>query len=49
MRLKEDRSLLLLIILSIITFGIYNLFFIHGLAKDTNIACAEDGKKTAGL
>lgn len=49
MRLKEDRSGIVIILLSIITLGIYGLFFIHGLAKDTNTACAKDGRNTIGL
>lgn len=47
--LKTDRSLLIYILLSIVTCGIYSLYFIYSLAKDVNIACAGDGKETAGL
>ena len=47
--LKTDRSLLIYILLSLVTCGIYSLFFIHSLAKDVNVACAGDGKETAGL
>lgn len=47
--LKTDRSLVVYILLGIVTCGIYNLWFIHSLAKDVNIACAGDGKKTSGL
>lgn len=49
MKLKEDRSLLIIILLSMITFGIYGLVLIHQLADDTNEACAKDGKNTTGL
>ena len=35
--------------LSIITFGIYGLYLIHAFAKETNIACKDDGKETRGL
>ena len=38
-----------LIILSIITFGIYGLYWIHKIAKDVNAICEGDGKKTSGL
>ena len=48
-QLKQDRSLIVYLLLTIITFGIYGLIFIHGLAKDTNEACKEDGKNTPGL
>ena len=47
--LKTDRSLVVYILLGIVTCGIYNLWFIHSLARDVNIACEGDGKKTSGL
>ncbi|MBR2208113.1 MAG: DUF4234 domain-containing protein [Synergistaceae bacterium] len=47
--MKEDRSLLVLILLSIFTLGIYALFFWHGYARDMNIVCAGDGRKTRGI
>ena len=47
--LKSDRGLLGWFLLSVITCGIYGLFFIHSLAKDINIACEGDGERTAGL
>ena len=47
--MKENRSLLVLVILSIITLGIYTLFFWHGYARDMNIVCAGDGRKTRGI
>ena len=49
MPLKTDRSLLMFILLSIITCGIYSYVFIYQLAKDVNVACAGDGQETAGL
>ena len=48
-RLRTDRSLLMYILLSIVTCGIYSWFFIYQLVRDVNIACAGDGQKTAGL
>ena len=48
-RVKTDRSLLIYILLTIVTFGIYGLIFIHELAKDVNEMCREDGKTTQGL
>lgn len=48
-RLKADRSLIAYILLSIVTCGIYSWYFIYCLARDVNIACAGDGKQTAGL
>lgn len=47
--IKTDRGLIKLILLSFITCGIYDLWFIHDLAKDVNVMCEGDGKKTAGL
>ncbi len=47
--IKTDRGLLKFILLSLITCGIYDLWFIYDLAKDVNIMCEGDGKKTAGL
>lgn len=35
--------------LNLITLGIYNWYLIHAFAKETNIACKDDGKKTTGL
>lgn len=35
--------------LNLITLGIYNWYLIHAFAKETNIACQGDGKKTTGL
>jgi hypothetical protein len=45
----KKRSLLSFILLSIITFGIYGLYWIHKLAEDVNAICEGDGKKTGGL
>lgn len=47
--LKTDRGLLGYILLSIITCGIYNYYFIYTVARDVNTACAGDGKTTGGL
>lgn len=45
----KKRDLVMVIILSIITLGIYGLYWIHCLAKDVNTICAGDGKNTGGL
>lgn len=47
--MKTNRSLLVLILLSILTLGIYALFFWHGYARDMNIVNANDGKNTRGI
>ncbi|MCM1056958.1 MAG: DUF4234 domain-containing protein [Firmicutes bacterium] len=48
-KLKTDRGLLVYIILTIITCGIYSYYFLYRMAKDVNIACEGDGESTAGL
>jgi ABC-type uncharacterized transport system fused permease/ATPase subunit len=48
-RLTTNRGFWLTLLLSIITLGIYSLYLIHAFAKETNIACAEDGRRTNGL
>lgn len=45
----KKRGLVGLILLSIITFGIYAYYWIYKLAKDVNTICEGDGKKTGGL
>ena len=47
--LKQDRNILVFIVLNIITCGIYGLYTIYSLANDVNIACREDGRTTSGL
>ena len=47
--MKENRSLLKLIVLSILTLGIYAIIFWHGYARDMNAVCAGDGRKTRGI
>ena len=46
---KQDRSLLTYVLLSIITCGIYSWIFLYELAKDVNTLCQGDGEETAGL
>ena len=48
-RLKDNRSWILVFLLSIITVGIYALILTNIMARDTNIACKSDGKKTPGV
>ena len=47
--LKTDRSLVAYILLNIITCGIYGYYFLYTMARDVNIVCSGDGKKTGGL
>ena len=48
-RMKTDRSLVMYILLSIITCGIYSYYFLYTMARDANVICSEDGQKTGGL
>lgn len=48
-RLQTDRSLLVYILLSLLTCGIYSWYFIYRLAQDVNVACEGDGSSTSGL
>lgn len=48
-RLNTDRGLIIYIILSLITCGIYSYYFLYAMARDINIACEGDGERTAGL
>jgi hypothetical protein len=48
-KMIRKRSLVLLIVFSFITFGIYGYYWIYKLAKDVNAICKGDGKKTGGL
>jgi hypothetical protein len=45
----KRRGLAAYVLLSIITLGIYGLYWIYSLAKDVNILCDGDGNRTGGL
>lgn len=47
--LKTDRSLVVYILLSLITCGIYRYYFLYTMARDVNTVCSGDGQETAGL
>lgn len=42
----KQRSLLTYILLSIVTCGIYSIYFWYKFAEDTNITCQGDGEET---
>jgi hypothetical protein len=46
---KTDYSLLMYILLTMVTCGIYGYYMIYKLASDVNQICAEDGDKVGGL
>ena len=47
--LKTNRGLFKYILFSIITLGIYPLYFIHAVSVELNQSCESDGKHTSGL
>lgn len=49
MELKQDRNWLVVMLLNIVTIGIYGIYLTHVQIRDTNIACERDGKRTSGL
>ena len=48
-RLPENRGFWKVFLFSILTFGIYGYYLYYAFARETNIACKEDGKHTRGL
>ena len=48
-KLTTNRGFWLAWLLSMVTFGFYGWYLIHCFAKETNIACKDDGKNTTGL
>lgn len=46
MRITQERSLGMYILLSIVTLGIYSIYFNYCLARDANIMCEGDGEVT---
>ncbi len=48
-KLKTNRNIIVFVILSCCTCGIYALYFEYKMAKDLNQVCAGDGEKTTGL
>lgn len=47
--IKDDRSFLKLLLLSIITLGIYEIWYLHHWTKDINTLCKDDGKNNEGV
>ena len=48
-RIQTDRNIVMYVLLTIVTCGIYSYYFIYKLAEDVNEMCKDDGQKTAGL
>ncbi len=48
-KLTTNRGFWLTLLLSIVTLGFYYWYLIYAFAKETNIACKDDGRNTSGL
>ena len=48
-RIQTDRNIVMYVVLTIITLGIYGYYFIYMLAQDVNEMCEGDGQSTGGL
>ena len=48
-KLTTNRGFWLTILLTIVTLGFYQWYLIHAFARETNLVCKDDGKKTSGL
>ena len=48
-RLTTNRGFWITMLLTIVTLGIYQWYLIYAFARETNMACHEDGKSTSGL
>lgn len=47
--LPSSRNVLVIYLLTILTFGIYGLILMFNMARETNITCEADGKHTRNL
>lgn len=48
-KLTTDRNFILALLLNFVTLGFYSWYLIYSFARETNIACKEDGRNTTGL
>lgn len=48
-RIQTDRNIVMYVLLTIVTCGIYGYWFIYMMAQDINEMCKDDGDKTGGL
>lgn len=47
--IQQDRNYLKIVLLSLVTCGIYWFYYIYEIARDTNALCRGDGEETPGL
>ncbi len=45
-RINQDRSLLIYLLLSLVTLGIYALYHQYAMIRDINVMLSKDGKRT---
>lgn len=48
-KIKTDRSIIPFLLLSFLTLGIYELWYLHHLVKDVNELCKDTGIKSPGI
>lgn len=48
-RIQTDRNIIMYVLLTLVTCGIYGYYFIYKLAQDVNEMCKDDGQSTPGL
>ena len=48
-RINNERSIWPVLILSVITLGIYPIWYYHKIVQDVNLICEEDGKRSPGV
>ena len=48
-RINNERSIWPVLILSVITLGIYPIWSYHKIVQDVNLICEEDGKRSPGV
>lgn len=49
MPVSDNRNVLRLIVLSLLTCGLYGIWFMFRWIRDINVICQDDGKHTTGL
>lgn len=48
-KIKDDRSVLVVVLLGLITCGIYFYYNVYTMARDMNTMCSDDDENTGGL
>lgn len=48
-KIQTDRNIVMMVLLSILTCGLYGYWFVYTMSSDVNVMCDGDGEKTEGL